>query len=229
MRGVSNLLLVLAVSALLALGLTACGGDSNSDSTAASGPSATSTAAETKPSQPTEDHGGGEKEDGGVKGGSKDGEPSDSGPNAKGSQSFLVPGGDNSVQNYGSEADTAELQEVEGTIAAFLDARAAGNWPRVCAYLSKSTLQPIEQMVASSPQLKGKGCGALLDALSGASPPQARANTMTHGLASFRADGEQGFALYHGAQGVDYFLVMRKEDGVWKAGAIAPSEFLNAE
>jgi hypothetical protein len=217
-------LLLLAIVALLAAGLTACGGDSG-DSTGTTA----STPTETTATSPSGGEGGkadkgGSKKNGEGSGESTSGSGSKSDPNEKGSESFIVPGGDNSIQNYGDEAETGELEEAEREISGFLDARAKGDWAGVCTYLAKTTLKPIETLAAKAAQLKGKDCGELLETLSGATPAAARVNTMTNGLASFRAEGERGFALYHGADGADYFVPMVNEDGSWKVGALAPTE-----
>lgn len=45
------------------------------------------------------------------------------------------------------------------------------------------------------------------------------------GIASLRVEGDRGFALYHGAKDVGYFVPMVKEEGEWKVGALAPSDF----
>ena len=50
-------------------------------------------------------------------------------------------------------------------------------------------------------------------------------NTLTGGIASFRVEDDRGYALYHGPKGVNYFVPMVNEDGEWKVGALAPSEF----
>ena len=47
---------------------------------------------------------------------------------------------------------------------------------------------------------------------------------MTAGIASLRFEGNRGFALFHGAGDVNFFVPMIKEDGKWKVGAIAPTE-----
>jgi hypothetical protein len=143
----------------------------------------------------------------------------------EGSAAFRTPGGDNSVQNFGEEADAAELEAAAATLVAYMRSRAEDDWAKECAYLAKTTVAPLQQLASSSPQLKGKGCGAVLAALSSGTPASVRVNTMAGGLASLRVEGDRGFALYHGTHGVDYFVPMVKEDGEWKVGALAPNEF----
>jgi hypothetical protein len=106
-----------------------------------------------------------------------------------------------------------------------MQARAEEDWAAMCADLAKATLAPLEDLAAKAAQFKGKGCAAILEGLLGPSQSLSRANTMTEGIASFRVEGDRGFALYHGPRGVDYFVAMVKEDGEWKVGSLAPSEF----
>jgi hypothetical protein len=197
MRGAWKLASALALAVLLASGLGACGGGDSDDSTA---PPTTATSAESTAATTSEGQGGG-------------------------SASFRTPGGDNSIQNFGEEADAAEIDAATAVLDGYLQAGSEDDWAGQCAYLAKATLAPLEQLASGSQQLKGKGCAAVLSALMAGTPASTRANTLTDGIASLRTEGERGFALYHGAKGVDYFVLMVKEDGEWKLGAIAPSEF----
>lgn len=199
MRGVPRLLLVFATVALLALGLAACGGGDSSGSTATA--TATSSQGTTAPST-TEDRGSG-----------------------KGSASFRTPGGDNSIQDFGDEADSSETAAASTALAGYLRTRAKDEWAQECAYLAKAAIAPLEELAGRSPQLKNKGCAAILAALGSGVSASTRANTMTSGIASLRFEGDRGFALYHGPKGVNYFVPMVKEKGQWKVGALAPSEF----
>lgn len=142
-----------------------------------------------------------------------------------GSAAFRTPGGDNSIQNFGEEADTAEVDAATATLASYMRARAEDDWARQCATLAQVTIEPLQQLAARSPQLKGKGCAAILTALTAGTPRSTRVDTMTDGIASLRVEGDRGFALYHGAKGVDYFVPMAEEGGEWKVGALAPTEF----
>jgi hypothetical protein len=205
MEGVGKFVLALALAALLATGLAACGGDSG-DSTSTGGSAAT----------------GGEKPSAGPDGSSASNGQS---PAKQGSAAFLTPGGDNSVQNFGEEADAAEVEAASAALAGYLRARSKDDWEGECAYLARAAVAPLEQLLSRSPRFKGKGCAAALAALMAGTPASTRADTMTDSVASLRFEGDRGFALYHGAAGVDYFIPMTKEDGEWKVGALAPNEF----
>lgn len=187
---------MLVIAALLATGLAACGGGDSDDSTASAGATSTRGSTATTP----EDQG-------------------------SGSAAFRTPGGDNSIQDFGEEANSAELAAASAVLTSYLKARVAGDWAAQCTELAKSTLQPLEQLASRSAQFKGKGCAAVLEALVGQAAPSALANPLSGYIASLRLQDDRGFALFHGHSDVDYFMPMVKEDGEWKVGAIAPSEF----
>lgn len=134
-----------------------------------------------------------------------------------------MPGGDNSIQNFGEEADTGERAAAEATLSAFEKARVGHDYAVECAQLAKTTLAPLEQFAASNPKLKGRGCPTIIAAFTNGG--SVTGDALTQGVASLRVEGDRGFALYHGPGGADYFIPMVKEDGEWKVGAIAPSEF----
>jgi hypothetical protein len=230
MRADHKLFVVLALAALLAFGLSACGGgdDDSTQSqatTAADGgqgePGTTTIGdqgAETTTATPDDD--GGEDQEGGAE------EPESEPSSEEGSASFRVKGGDNSIQNYGEEADSSEVEEVNAILSGYLDARAAGQWAKSCTYLAATSVQPLQRLAESSPKLEGKGCGAILGALSAGLPKSARASSLgEEGIASLRAKDEQAFALYHGTDGKDYFVPMRREGDEWKVGSMIPTEF----
>jgi hypothetical protein len=143
----------------------------------------------------------------------------------QGSSSFHTPGGDNSIQNFGNEADAGEVAAATTVLASYLQARARGDWGKDCVLLARTAVTPLKQLAAKSPELKGKGCAGILAALVAYVPKSSRASTMTSGIASLRVQGDRGFALYHGAKGINYFMPMVKEDGQWKVGSLASSEF----
>src|SRR5437868_6022291 len=103
--------MAVAAAALIALGLAACG--SGGDTTQSTAQAAS---------------GGESTSEAGADQGSR-----------SGADSFKVQGGDNSIQNYGEEADESEIAAVEKVLNGFLDARAAGNWAKACSYLAKAT------------------------------------------------------------------------------------------
>jgi hypothetical protein len=221
-RNSSKLLLTLAIVALLALGLAACGGDDSTGSTSASTTGADSNAttggdsSSTTGADSNATTGGEKKTDSGSSSGSGT-EP--------GSAGFIVPGGDNSIQEFGEEADSSELEAAEEALAGYLDARATENWAKSCSYLSEEALAPLKQLTEASPQLKDADCAEILEKLLASTPQSEAASPLTDGLAALRVEGDRGFALFHGAKGADYFVLMSKQGDDWAVGALLPSEF----
>lgn len=232
-RGVGKFALLLAVLAALAAGLAACGSDDSGSTTGASSTATAPSASSDSGSSKGDDKGTAPGKGGEDGGGSDDAPSSDDGassgdaPSSKGqgSAAFHTKGGDNSIQDYGEEADGSELDAAEAALTAYFDARAQDDWDEQCEDLAETAVKPLEQLAAGSAQLKGKGCPALVEALTAGVPAASRANPMTSGLASLRREDERGFALFHGPKGVDYFIPMVEEDGEWKVAALAASEF----
>jgi hypothetical protein len=214
------LLLLVALSP--AAGLTACGGGGTSASTAASSvasaPAATSTATSTPTHTATAAQPPAKAP--------HQAPPSASGGSSSGGggASFREPHADNSIPDFGAEASTGELARATAALAAFLHARAGGEWAAACVYLAGPTRVQLERFGGAA---KGgsKGCGTALAALSGggghgASP--SRAETLTGSVAALRVKGNSAFALYRGPNGNKYVMPMVKEGGAWKIGQLAP-------
>ena len=226
-------LLTGALVAMLALALAACGG--SNDSSSSQSTSADSTQSTTAPSggDSSGGNGSGNQKQGGddhASGNDQGGSSQDSsGGNQSGSDErsaeFRTPGGDNSIQNYGEEAETSELEEAEKVIVSYLDARAKANWAKSCEYLAKLATEPMEKLAESSPTLKGKDCGSIIGAFSAQASKSALANPVVEGIASVRFKGDRGFAMFHGPGGAKFFMPLVKEGGEWKVGSLVASEF----
>ncbi len=227
-RGVRKQALTLLLAALFAIGLAACG-SSDDSTTGATAPAPTTSGGQASPGSESpqgagangpEDRGSGSGDSASSGGGSAN----DSGA-AEGSASFREPGGDNSIQNYGEEADPAQRDAAETALVAFMAARAKQDWATTCRYLGRDAVAPLEELAKRSPNLQGKSCAQLLTAVTGSAPTGAFVNTFEPPVASLRVKGNRAFALYHGPEGIDYFMVMTKEGDEWKAASISPSEF----
>lgn len=225
---------VLLAAVLAALGLAACGGGSSSTGeTGASGTSASPTSTGRSASakggagQPAKKGKAGESKhskgaSAGVGAGSSGGSAV---PPLKvsggGSDQYRTKGGDNSIQEFGEETGESELQQAAEALHGFYVARAAGEWERACSYLAKQVAKQLEQLASRSPQLKGKGCGAVLNALTRPLPPAAERETTQIDAGSLRQEGERAFLIYSGAEGKAYATPMQLEGGAWKVGSLA--------
>lgn len=213
----------LAALALLGLGAAGCGDNS--------GPSATSPPAGGG-AQANESSGGrsaGGARDGDAvtpppKGGADGGTGDETAPADRDSggdvEQFVTPGGDNSVQEFGGEAEETELEEAAAALHAFLDARADGDWETTCRYLSSNVLESLESFATQAKQLRGKGCPELLGAVSGPATEDARREAAIADVGAMRVEGERGYLLYHGAAKTDYAIPMAREEGGWKVDAL---------
>lgn len=213
------LLAAVCVAAMLA----ACG-DSDSTSSTAAETTAPTTTAEGKPEGGgKESKQGGGKQGGGStsqQGGGSEEEEEDL-PDER-SSTFRTPGGDNSIQEYGSEADAEERAKATETISTFYSASANEEFAKICGILSAKNKVQLKVFSEKVPKLKGKGCTgvlALITPKSQSRPPE----TIDGEVISLRSEGDLAFALYHGVDGKDYAYALKLEEGEWKLTALAPT------
>jgi hypothetical protein len=231
-RRVSKPAVAALAAFLLAVALVACGGNDSSTS-GATGSQAESTAS-TEASATSPRSGAkheGEGKPGG--GGAADGESEGTGPSASefvpkhhqdsggGSAQFMVKGGDNSVQEFGEEADTGERDDAAAVLHDYLDARAQANWAAACRYMSKNEIESLESLAAQATQIKDKSCAGVLEKLTN---PAAKGLMKTEAekadVGSLRVEGEQAFVIYTGLNGTVMAVPMTNEGGVWKVASL---------
>jgi hypothetical protein len=137
-----------------------------------------------------------------------------------GSAQFRVKDGDNSIQEYGSEAGREQLREAARTVHAYYAALATEAWRNACSHLGREELAHLTTLAA---KLRRRGCAPVLAKLFGSvSPAEGREATAVDAV-SLRRDGAQGFLIYRGAQGKAYFILLRHEGGGWTVAALGPS------
>jgi hypothetical protein len=108
----------------------------------------------------------------------------------------------------------------------YLDNRAAGRWSAACSQLADSVAAQFAELAGSTGGKAAPSCAQTLAALSAGIPAAALREVAIADVGAFRVDGDQGFLLFHGAQGVDYFMPMIREGDEWKVAAIAPSALI---
>jgi len=215
---------IVTATGLLAFGASACGGGDDSGTTSGSATTSQNGGGSTATTQ-----GGGSGGKGG--GGGESAKPGGSGSSGAkvapvrvsggGSGQFRTPGGDNSIQNFGEEGDESELQAAAEAVHGFYVARAEEDWARACSYLAKSMVAQLEQLAQQAPQLKGKGCGAILHAFTRPLPASARRESTVVDAGSLRIEGERAFLIYYGAGKTVYAISMAEQAGDWKVAALA--------
>jgi hypothetical protein len=139
-----------------------------------------------------------------------------------GSAQYRVKGGDNSVQEFGSEAEGSELEAAAAALHGFLDARAAGNWAATCSYMSKSVVESFEKLAAQGKQGEGASCAKTLAALTNpAAKSDMKAEADRANVGSLRIEGERAFLIYTGAGKTVLAMPMADEAGTWKVASLA--------
>jgi hypothetical protein len=224
------------VALLLAIGAVACGGGDDSDSTGADAArqsegasagdgSGSDTAGDGRDEG---DSGGGDSSSGasgaGRSGGGDASEfvPKQHDDSGGGSAQFKINGGDNSVQEFGEEADSEEFDEAAVALHNFLDARAEGNWAAACQYMSKAVTESFEKLAARAKKIDDTSCGGVLEKLTNPGAAQlmkeeaAKAN-----VGSLRIEDEQAFVIYTGIDDMVLAMPMANEDGDWKVASLA--------
>lgn len=214
----------------LALGLAACGGGDDSTSTSA-GTGSTSSTTETTQSTTGKGDSKGKKsaKNEGKSASSKDEKkkasnfsPEQHSDSGGGSKQYKVKGGDNSVQEYGAEADQEDFEAAAVALHNFLDARADGNWAAACEYMAESVIESFEKLASQSKQVGGKGCGAILEKLTNpAAKKLLKEEAAKANVGSLRVEGDRSFVIYNGTGKTILAMPMANEDGEWKVASLA--------
>ena len=141
----------------------------------------------------------------------------------KRSDVFVVPGGDNSIQEYGEEQGEEERAEAMKPIVALYRALASGDWTAVCQqHLSAPNLQQIELLAEKSKQIQGQGCAEILGGLNQTTGMRGP-DTPDGEIVAFRVEDDTGFAIWWGIDGKGYAMALKSEGGAWKLTALAPT------
>jgi len=136
---------------------------------------------------------------------------------------FEEKGGDNSIQESGSEASGAELAEAAAALHGYLDARAAGAWSAACSYLSDAAARSLAQLSGAGGGGAKPTCAQVLAGLSAGLPASVLREAAVADVGSLRVKGGSAFILFRGAHGSAYFMPMAREGSEWKVAALAPS------
>ena len=228
----TRLLSIFVAAALLAFGATACGGD-DSDSPATQ--AATADRPQDQASGTASDDGsasdGKAKDDAKPTGSEEDGAngsvdskfvPKDHDDSGGGAEQFRVRGGDNSVQEFGEEADDSERDEAATALHNFLDARAVEDWGSACLFLAEGMQRSLEELAAQGGQPQGVGCPEILAKLTNrAALPALRAEAARADVGSLRIEDDRAFIIYRGLDDTILAMPMANEDGSWKVAGIA--------
>jgi hypothetical protein len=142
---------------------------------------------------------------------------------------FIVPGGDNLVQEYGREATVSERMQASSVIQGWMRARAARDWPKVCRYLHRATVKSLLHVVAArshAQHVEVRSCADALALWTDELPPRWFVDTMTGPIASLRVGQGHGYGQYHGRGGRDWIVAVRREGPRWKVSELEPKDRL---
>jgi len=213
---------------LVALGLAACGGsDSSTSTTEASGQGQAANHPDSGDAKSGDAKSGSGSEEGKSGGPDRSDEaaafaPKHHSDSGGGSKQFVVKGGDNSVQEFGEEADASELNAAAVALHNFLDARAEGNWAAACNYMSKGIVESFEKLASRAKQIEDTSCAGILEKLTNPAAKQSmKAEAEKANVGSLRVEGEQSFVIYTGIDGTVLAMPMANEGGDWKVSSLA--------
>lgn len=249
MRGVPKTLVAVIAVLLLAIGLAACGGGGDDSSSTAgqattqaesgsgegnSSQGADKSGKETKSGSGSGSQAAGKSDggDGSSAGGSSSGGgkkasefvPKPHSDSGGGSSQYKTKGGDNSIQEYGQEAEGSEFEAAATALHNFLDARAEENWAAACEYLSQTTKDGFQKLAAQAKPGIDTSCGGILEALTNPEAKQAiKAEAEQADARSLRTEGERGFLIYTATEGTAFSMPMVNEGGAWKVASLAGS------
>jgi len=137
-----------------------------------------------------------------------------------------VKGGDDSIQTYGVEAQSAERVKAARLVKAYLGAQAAGHWASACADLSAVILKKLELATRGAPRIHASGCPGALAALISKTPPAIRRRAAQIRVLSLRVEGARAFIIYRDGEGRPYNLLLNREGAEWKIGSLAGIELV---
>jgi hypothetical protein len=133
------------------------------------------------------------------------------------------------IAEFGIEASDKDRREVQSAIDTYLKALGNGEWDRACGMVSEVLKQEIAEIAAQAQGAPRPSCGEILKALSKASRGQGEQSPISapRGISSLRIrEGPgAGFALFHGSNGEDYWITVKRETGTWNVTAAAPRLF----
>jgi hypothetical protein len=124
--------------------------------------------------------------------------------------------GDNSIQEYGLEAPSAERIEVASIAQAYLQAQAAGDWDVACSHLAAPVHKKLVLLGKSAPS--PVGCEGAMEALLSRKPKAELQSAAEIEVLSLRVKGSQAFVIYRDGNGEPFNLPLIDE-GEWKISA----------
>jgi hypothetical protein len=137
-----------------------------------------------------------------------------------------VKGGDNSIQAYGVEAESAQRIAATRLVGSYLAAQAAGEWEAACAQLSVVAQEQLAIAAQKSPRVKDKGCAGGMAVVVETVPRAQRESAARIHVLSYRVKGPQAFLIYRDGAGGAFNMPLRREGGEWRIASLAGLELV---
>jgi hypothetical protein len=141
-----------------------------------------------------------------------------------------VHGGDNSVQEYGVEADESARRDAAIALQAYLNARASEDWGAACSLLAQKPTEQLErvQRAAAKQGTELNGCAGTM-ALLKEGEVQSQEQAQITEVLSFRGGGEisgdPSYLIFTAPPGATLFsMPMYLQGGAWKVGLARAAE-----
>lgn len=129
------------------------------------------------------------------------------------------------LAEFGDEAAPSVRREAGSAVAEYLRSSAEADWAKACSLLAGEVHAELARAGGCPASLPG-----ILEA-DGGSTGQGRRVGVPGNVASLRIEaggraGEgAGFALFHGVDGKDYWIAVKRQGGRWRILTIAPQAF----
>ncbi len=142
----------------------------------------------------------------------------------------LTKGGDNSVQEFGTEGEATPRTQAVANATAYIASFSAQDWAEACSLASGEYRQQLAQLIANA-KVKGngekpEGCAATLEALFGKAPKGALDAFRIEEVLSFRVRGDgYAYLIYKSTGGQTMFIAMAEDGGEWKVNVFQPQPF----
>jgi hypothetical protein len=138
-----------------------------------------------------------------------------------GAGSSAEAGGEESIEQFGSEATGSERAALRNAFHGYLAAIGERDYGTACSYLAAAARRSLAKLFAEGASTAG--CAASLAALvtpaaAGISRKQSEAD-----LTAIRVEGNRGFVLFPAPGASLWQMTMEREDGDWKTTTVAAS------
>lgn len=128
-------------------------------------------------------------------------------------------GGEEEVEEFGSEAHGSAKDEVLATERSYLSAIATKGYEQACARLAPAVTRSLHKMVEGS----DAGCGAILPKLLSPTVAAVARQQLQGEVVRVRVEGEQAFVIFHAPGARLWALPLSNEGGGWKVATLAPT------